>query len=273
MGNSRALIAAAALASGVSSGAFAADLLLPPPPIAPPAPIEYGSWYLRGDVGVGASELTGWRDTLAPANSFGNPPPAVVPVLADLGDSAHFGAGVGYKFGWFRGDLTGEYRTKANYRAAVAWAANGGAFGADVYSANFSTALFLANGYVDLGTWWGITPYVGGSVGVASNQFSGFIDNSFGYARDHSTANLAWAASAGLAFNVTSNLKVDIGYRYLDLGSVNGNPISCIQIAACWYERHSFHVASHDLRLGLRYALGETYVPLAPPPGPLIRKY
>lgn len=273
MGSSRALIIASALAIGASSGALAADLLPPPPPVAPPPPIEFGSWYLRGDVGVGASQLTGWRDTLTPLNAFGNPPPAVVPVFADLGDSGHFDAGFGYKFGsWFRVDVTGEYRTKATYRAGVAWFGAANTFGADVYSASLSSALFLANGYVDLGTWWGVTPYVGASVGVTSNQFGGFIDNTFGYARDTSKADLAWAVSTGLAFNVTPNLKIDLGYRYLDLGSLNSNPIACLQIAACWYERHSFHVASHDVRLGFRYALGDVGVPYVAP-GPLIRKY
>jgi opacity protein-like surface antigen len=276
MGSSRALITAAALAIGVTSGAAAADLLPPPPMVAPPPPpADFGTWYLRGDVGVGAAQISGWRDTLAPLNAFGNPPPAVLPVFADLGDSAHFGAGFGYKFGsWFRVDVTGEYRTKANYRAGVTWFSQNGGFGADVYSASLSTALFLANGYVDLGTWWGLTPYVGGGVGVAANEFSGFIDHTFGYARDTSVANFAWAASAGVAFDVTPRLKVDIGYRYLDLGSIKSNPIVCLDVAACWYEQHNFRFASHDVRLGLRYALGgEAAVPVMAPPGPLVRKY
>ena len=27
--------------------------------------------------------------------------------------------------------------------------------------------LFLANGYVDLGNYWGVTPYIGGGIGTA----------------------------------------------------------------------------------------------------------
>ena len=35
----------------------------------------------------------------------------------------------------------------------------------------------MVNGYVDLGTWSGITPYVGAGVGFAYNKLSGFTDS------------------------------------------------------------------------------------------------
>jgi opacity protein-like surface antigen len=273
-GRSSAFILAAFLTASASCGARAADLLPPrmePPP--PPPPIEFSGWYLRGDIGVGATQLSEWRSTLGPLNAFGNPPPVVLPVFASLGDSAFFDAGFGYQFnGWFRVDLTGEYRTQANYRAGVAWFdPPTGTSGADVYSANHSAALFLANGYVDLGTWYGITPYVGGGIGLVARSLDGLIDNTFGYANDTNKTSFAWQVGAGLAFNVTPNLKIDLGYRYLDMGSIKSNPIVCLQVAACWYEQHSFHVASHDVRLGFRYMLAQAAPMLFAPP--LVAKY
>ena len=59
---------------GAPSFALAADLGLPPPPPPPPAPIPVdvgGGWYLRGDVGVGASEL----DTVTAYSAVGVNPP------------------------------------------------------------------------------------------------------------------------------------------------------------------------------------------------------
>jgi opacity protein-like surface antigen len=274
-GRSSALLLAA-LAASASSSALAADLLPPPPEPPPPPPVEFSGWYLRGDIGVGATQLREWRSTLAPVNAFGNPPPAVLPVFASLGDSGFFDAGFGYQFNsWLRVDLTGEYRTQANYRAAVTWFdTRTGAYGADVYSANHTAALFLANGYIDLGTWFGITPYVGGGVGVAARGLDGLIDNTFGYAKDTSKTSFAWQVGAGLAFNVTPNLELELGYRYLDMGNIKSNPIICLQVAACWAEQHSFSVASHDVRLGFRYHLAQAApVIFAPPPPPLVRKY
>lgn len=276
MGRSTALLVAAAVVVGASATAQAADLLPPPPVEMPPPPPEFSGWYLRADVGVGATQVSGWRNTLAPVNLRGDAPPAVFPVFASLGDVAHFGAGFGYQYNnWIRGDLTGEYRTGARYSAAVGWANQFGQFGADVYSGFFNTALFMANGYVDLGTWHGISPFVGGGIGAAFNWMNGFIDHGFGYARDTSNTNFAWQVTGGIGYAITPNLRLEVAYRYLDLGTFHSNPISCIDFTACWGERHSFNVASHDVKLGFRYIIGgfePAPMPL-PPPGPLVRKY
>ena len=39
----------------------------------------------------------------------------------------------------------------------------------------------MANAYVDLGTWWCLTPYVGAGVGMANIKISGFRDDGFNY--------------------------------------------------------------------------------------------
>jgi hypothetical protein len=53
------------------------------------------------------------------------------------------------------------------------------------------------------------------------------------------------------------------------MGNINSNPIQCLQPQGCWQERHSFDLASQDVRLGLRYAFGAAPVPM----GPLVTKY
>jgi opacity protein-like surface antigen len=281
MGRSSALILAAAIVAGASVSASAADLLPPPPPMMePPPPPDFGGWYLRGDVGVGATQVTGWRTTLQPVGidnfGFQQPAPTVLPVFGTLGDTTFVDAGVGYQFNnWLRADVTGEYRNSASYRAAVGWANQFGQAGGDVYSGNFRTALFLANGYVDLGTWYGISPFVGASVGFANHWLDTFIDHGFGYAQDTSKTNFAWAVTGGLGYAVTPNLRLELSYRYLDMGSFKTNAIQC-QFAPCWHEQHSFHVASNDVRLGFRYilpSLAPVMAPPPPPPPPLVRKY
>jgi opacity protein-like surface antigen len=276
MGRSKALILATLVATGASSAAFGADLLPPPPQLEPIPQVDVGGgWYLRGDVGVGALQLSDWRSTLQPfdetGQSLANSGNVFVPAYATIGDQTFAGVGVGYQFNrWFHADITGEYRTEATYRAGVA-GANGysGWTGFDNYNAGLSTALFMANGYVDLGTWRGITPFIGGGVGIASHKFAGLTDSGGGLAPDATQANFAWAVMAGLALNVTPNLKIELGYRYLDMGDINSNPIQCLNPQGCWQETHNFHVASQDVRLGLRYALGgaPSYAP------PLVTRY
>lgn len=288
MGRLIALLLAAALAAGAAASAQAADLMMPPPPPPPmePPPADFGGWYLRGDVGVGATQLYDLRSTFID-------PTVLVPAPAfngmSIGDAAFAGAGVGYQFNsWFRFDATAEYRTAAQYSAIQSysdiWSAPGASpcgFSArchDIYHGQHSAAVFLANAYFDLGTWYGITPFVGGGVGVGTNWLQNFYDVSaqpaggFGYSRDRMQTNFAWQLSAGLAYNVTPNLKLEVGYRYLDLGRFNTNVIACQGVAVCPGEVQSFSLASHDVRVGFRYVI-PTLGPPPPPPPPLMRKY
>ena len=284
MGGLRALTLAGSLA--FSAAAHAADLLPPPPPAEPPmmAPAQdFGGWYLRGDVGVGINQISKLRSSFAPGFVVDNP---IFDSSSSLADSTFIGAGVGYQFNnWLRADITGEYRTQADYRAIQSYGptfcpmVSGRCF--DAYHGKVGAAVFMANAYADLGTWAGITPYVGAGVGLAHLRFNNLTDTSmqpaggFGYAQNSSQTNFAWALMAGLGYNVTNNLKLELGYRYLNMGKVNAPAITCLNTPACGYERQSFNLASHDIRLGFRYMFGETgMAPIAmSAPGPLVRKY
>jgi opacity protein-like surface antigen len=278
MGRSVALLLAAIVAAGAATAASAADLLPPPPPIeAPPLAPEYGGWYLRGDVGVGINQIDEFRSTLAPVNGFGGAAPAIALTYKSIGDSALFSAGFGYQFNnWLRADLTGEYRSSADYHVGEIYTAFCPTdFCPDNYTATTKTALFLANGYVDLGTWRGVTPYVGAGVGAAFHTFGALTDIGLGqgFATARSQTNFAWAIMAGLGYNITPNLKLELGYRYIDMGRLTSNPILCSQLGGCFFETQSYHATAHDLRVGFRYAFGGEPRVLYPAPGPLVSKY
>ena len=89
-----------------------------------------------------------------------------------------FGLGIGYTINnWLRVDVTGEYRGKANFHGLDVGAIPGGGFADDRYFGSKSEWTFLFNGYVDLGTWWNITPFIGAGVGVSRNTISNFGDS------------------------------------------------------------------------------------------------
>jgi opacity protein-like surface antigen len=274
MASLKAILCACGIALGAVGVAQAADLLPPPPPVEPYVQ-SFSGWYIRGDVGVGINQLSDARSTLSPFNSAGGSAPPVNRVETSIGDAALAGIGVGYQVNnWIRFDGTAEYRTSAAYRSVNTYTVGciaGNSFCQDSYTANVASGVFLVNGYVDLGTWYGITPYVGAGVGGAINRFSGLTDLGLGsgYSPDRNVDTLAWAVMAGLSLNVTPNLKLEIGYRYLDMGSLTSNPITCEVVSSCFFEKQSFHLASNDVRIGFRY-LFTNYVPPAPP---LIAKY
>jgi opacity protein-like surface antigen len=140
----------------------------------------------------------------------------------------------------------------------------------------------MANVYVDLGTWWCITPFVGAGVGGAFNQIDGLQDlgsipspgvgsvNSASYfANAANKTSFAWAAHAGLAYKVNQNFTIELAYRYLDLGNaVTGRGDTFDGLLAGRGRPFQFNdLTSQDIRLGVRWTCCDV-----PPPAPLIRK-
>ena len=286
MGSIKALIYASVVAAGAVQTAQAADLLPPPPPIeAPPlrGPIEDSGFYLRGDLGVGVNEVSsrtssfGSGATMQSLSSWYGP--------STMDSSYLIGIGAGYKFNnWFRADVTGEYRSSGLYKSANYYSGSNRAcvglpagICGDTYRGQLSIGLFLANAYLDLGTWYGITPYVGAGVGVASWSMGSVVDNSLqsqspvngqpstnggGFSQASAGTNFAWDLTGGVAYNISQNLKLDVSYRYVNMGSINTGAILCT--ADCWYESQHFKLASNDVRVGLRWMVDPGVVYEAP---------
>lgn len=280
MGKLKALLIVSA-AMVAATGARAADLL--PPPVAVPHPMyepaDFSGWYLRGDVGVGIPGSTDHRSTFAPG--VRETIPGFAEVTSSLESAAFVGFGFGYRFNsWFRVDATGEYRTRAAYQSLNYYDGSSDIFSPcndcfDQYRATLASGVFLVNGYFDLGTWAGVTPYIGAGVGGAYHSVKDITDHNvttgtgFGYGRGKSQWDFAWALMAGVSYSVTPNLALELGYRYLDMGSANTGEIDCA--GGCGIrERQSFKVTSHDLRLGMRWQFADA--PIAPAP-PLVAKY
>lgn len=329
-----ALVRCLTLAASVGAPclAAAADLLPPPPPPPPPPPIEVGGgFYLRGDVGASiydrpkyteAYDYTGYSDD---NRSFGN----------KIGGGGFAGVGVGYQFTpFFRGDVTGEYRYATGLRGSEYYKGPDyddglGSYGVNKSSGHFDSAVVLANAYFDLGTWYGVTPFVGAGAGYAFNHMSGYGTDStytspsyaydygnpvyaqgdgchcgapsYNYApvydangnpvyktqtyqkfyKDKTTGSFAWALHAGLAFNVTDAFKIELAYRYLNMGKAEtgagytsccGETLKAIKVK---------DIEAQDIKIGLRYYLGGIVAAPLPPlmpdyqpvPGPIVRKY
>ena len=285
MRNLKTVLAATA-ASMLSTAALAADLPIAVPP--PPVPVQpccasndFGGWYLRGDVGFSNSTIKSLRNNdsslYTPLTSFNE--------TTQLDSAGIYDIGFGYQFNnWFRMDVTGQYRGSANFKGTDTF--TGSAYGAtyygvDNYNASTSQWLVLANAYVDLGTWWCITPFVGAGVGTARVSMASFTDTgintipgsaySVTSAANASRWNFAWALHAGLAYHVNPNVTLEVAYSYVNMGNgvtgataaydgsfVNGQPFTL----------HT--ITSNDVKVGLRWAINPT--PAYVPPPPLITK-
>ncbi|MBN9080077.1 MAG: hypothetical protein BGP04_04535 [Rhizobiales bacterium 62-17] len=243
---------------GLSATAFAADMGIPSaypsyPALQPEAPVELGTgWYLRGDVAFTREttpQIFGPSVTAGPIGSQ----------LLNTGTQRSSWAaalGFGYQFNnWVRGDLTYEYRNTIQANASSAQFGcvsdpTGLCFAAQKASIKQSVA--LANLYIDLGTWSGLTPYVGAGAGfvygVRAGNYSWYNASngsiyapSFQYVNNRTSA-FAWALMAGFAYQLTDRAKIDIGYRYMNMGN--------------WSKAAgSKALTSNEVRVGFRYAI------------------
>jgi opacity protein-like surface antigen len=135
----------------------------------------------------------------------------------------------------------------------------------------------MANAYVDLGTWWCITPFIGAGVGGSYNKLSSFRDdgmrytggvlsNSTTYFADNGKWNFAWAAHAGLAYKVNPGFTVELAYSYMNLGeAAPGNYHAFDNSISGASTIKVKDITSHDIKLGVRWDLSSPPV-YAPPP-------
>ncbi|MGA8170548.1 MAG: hypothetical protein WB816_06915 [Methylocystis sp.] len=319
----RATALTATLSALYVSAAMAADMPFVSSQQPTPAnqPVEFGTgWYLRGDVG------------------YSNMPVPVV--VADFANNlgrtgaAAGGIGFGYQYNnWLRTDFTIDravFRpssaqapewcpsgTVLYYPSATANVASPGGAAGLLYDPNETCTPYITahlnrttpmvNAYIDLGNWWGFTPYVGAGVGMSYLQSSSAVTynstaNGLPWAPNLAQAGVplqwvanpflvvpitptpttgatstyaanvvtparllqfaqlnpnqyikkvtwkfSWNLMAGVSYDVTQNVKIDVHYRLLDAGSYTGLP-SMLTLAPA----PTKDLISQEVRVGIR---------------------
>jgi opacity protein-like surface antigen len=203
-----------------------------------PAPryVELSSgWYARADIAYRLNHI-GQLDV---ANTISS---------KSYENTAALGVGGGYKYQWFRADVTVDYGITSQIRASSTSTTTS----QPQYSAKVDTVTALANGYLDLGTWWGLTPYVGGGIGMSYLRAKEYVDTALPTPGKITSArtNLSWAAMAGLAYQINPNWIVDVGYRYLQLGDLPISRDTDPTNTVTWKQ-----ISAQEIRIGLRILL------------------
>ncbi|MCQ0986776.1 outer membrane protein [Jiella marina] len=262
------IMAGTAMAAMGWSGAASAADILPPIYDAPVyqdvpevVPVEIGTgWYLRGDVGYSfksdaPSDFTlQFDDGTAITDLFRGSYDGL-----EIDAAPTFSIGAGYKFNEFlRADATVGYWT------------------ADVSDANFAAANttiggdvtaweVMGNAYVDLGTYAGFTPYVGAGAGavqvsydnnciLAGSDCSDNFDVDLG---NSDSWRFAYSLMAGLSYDVSKNLKLDVGYRYTDVDGGTRSNVTVVDTsgASLTVDGEDDGFKRHTIQAGIRYSL------------------
>ncbi|HEY4191150.1 MAG TPA: outer membrane protein [Mesorhizobium sp.] len=241
-------------------------------------PVEIGSgWYLRGDVGYILKDRIGNPGYRAfdatPPGSYSDNAFATSGIDTDV----TFGAGFGYHFNdWLRADATVE-GFRGDFAGTTAGAgpcapglpASTGCRTED--GAKFSAIGVMANGYVDLGTYAGFTPYVGGGLGYSLVRWDNLSNTAYCTGAACPTAaaigtsqhegedswRFTYALMAGVSYDISKNLKLDAGYKYRHIqgGDMFGWDSDTAAAGATGVQGRDDGFDTHEIKVGLRYDL------------------
>ncbi len=217
-----------------------------------------GNCYVRADVGYSGSadpDVT-WPVTDAVTGDF----------IADHVRNINFedtwfaegGIGCGTGHG-FRGEIVVGYHGDHKYDGEPPlWQPVPGPFFQDPLHTSITSYTLMLNGYKDLGTYRGFTPYVGAGIGVAYNIVDDvyFTENPAltNQIRGGRDIAFAWSLMAGVGYQLTSRATVDVGYRYIDFGKAASERSDT---AFFVNPRVNFDdLAAHEVKVGLRYNFG-----------------
>jgi opacity protein-like surface antigen len=222
----------------VSNAAMAADMpgtSLPPPPILmpPSLPVSSLNWYLRGDVGYYWGAMGGAQLPVGPD-----------PTDNSIGKGFVGGLGAGFKSGWVRSDVTVDYTAGMKYSGTIATPGD--------VSAKVDAVTALFNGYLDLGTWYGATPYIGAGAGMANlkSSYTNMVAPASANGLSNSQWKFAWAVMAGVGYSIAPNLTLDAGYRYVNFGDVTtaSDAVGSLTLK---------NLAAHEVRVGVRWSFDD----------------
>ncbi len=274
---SAALFAAAVLVPGMAN---AADLLIDPPVVQVPE-VETqaaGGWYLRGDITYDMHSMDNPMFSVPGGTE-------VSFTSADLDDSFDLGLGIGYQINEnFRVDLTGEYVFSADFNGSTAGFCDAAALAAgdlnctSVDTSTYTAFKLLANAYIDLGNYNGFTPYVGAGIGGAYVTWDSLTNNTTcvqsvaigtacptagGFTGTVATSTstdihggteswrFAWALHTGFSYDMTSNMKLDLGYTYSAISG--GDMFRWLDNSGT--QGYDKGIDSHIFRAGVRYQI------------------
>ena len=129
---------------------------------------------------------------------------------------------------------------------------------ADPMHTNLKTYTLMLNAYKDLGNWGGFTPYVGAGVGAAYHQLDDvyFTGNPALTNRIHGNNDLAlaWSLMAGVGIQLSDRAVLDVGYRYIDMGSISSqrsDSAGYVNPAVKFDD-----LTAHEVKVGIRYSFG-----------------
>ncbi|MBB3996930.1 outer membrane protein [Aureimonas pseudogalii] len=249
---------AAALLSllATASLAAAADIQSAPEISVSAAPARF---YVRADLAYDLrSDLDLSGSVATPAGS--------VPAGLGMGhvdEGLAGGLGLGFQaVDWLRADATVRYSEPDVDFSVPVLCLSAALCGASRAPGEVRAVELMGNVYADLGTVAGFTPYLGGGLGAVHLSYGdGAFDLGGAGAAPvagQQSWRFAYALSAGVAYDVTPAMALDLGYRYLDVegGEASSFAVPTPGLTGFETSGHDDGFDRHSIQIGLRYRFG-----------------
>ena len=133
----------------------------------------------------------------------------------------------------------------------------------NLYTHNYETTTSIydamLNFYYDINTGTKFVPFVNAGIGYAHIKTSSLstgeaLGITINVEQDSIADNFAWNVGAGLAYNLSENIALDIAYRYTNYGTVKDDAAKTIpNLGKKLYLDGEFDISSHEVMIGARY--------------------
>jgi opacity protein-like surface antigen len=219
-------------------------------------PSAVGPCYFRADAGYSWSNKPNQRWTAFNGTSLSE-----VVTASDMDSTWTGGVGAGCGTGsrGFRYEFMLGYHGERGLSGMTSPYDDGsGTVASRPITSALTTYTGMVNGYFDLGNMRGMVPYVGLGVGLAYHQMDDYTVASFGNpvykVKGDNDLTLAWAAMAGVAYQVSDRAILDFGYRYIDFGRASTGRTDNLSFTPSKLSVDD--MSAHEFKVGLRYHFG-----------------
>lgn len=247
----------------------------PVPPVAPPVLPAGDGGTAAMSAGAGATsgnylrlELGGVFGSAGDANwlppGFPSDPQVFFDLDLDAAALAAIGIGRDYGNGW-RGEVSLNLFGNRDFEGPWSYTVPEDPGPHASMEGSVRSVALMANGYRDFDSAGSMTPFVTFGLGIARNTMGDWtrINPDAGRTRrsfeGDSDTGLAWSVGAGVSWDVgpvlgSSPAKLDLSWRYFDLGSASGGtePLPGSGAGGNPVEALNFDVNDHVVALGLR---------------------
>lgn len=147
------------------------------------------------------------------------------------------------------------WRTEAEYtfNQASEFTSGSSAFATSYNHLQTKVQRLMLNAYRDVDLGYDFSLYGTAGIGLSKIRAGGWQGNENRLYADNTQINPTWSIGAGISYAPIERLKLDVGYRYVDMGKVESGYNNFVNARLLKDEQMKAHLAENQFAFGVRY--------------------